>query len=362
VSNDASSPTTKVPLTAKGIIIGRANVAKMYTTSSATNPPSQLYTLDQTTGAPTAIGPTGVTEIQSLAIRPTTQELYGTLTAAAGTTVYRMSSGFGDALPVRTFNIVNMRAIAFNRGDSLYGGTTTGRLYRLNLATGDTIYIGTAPSVFYSGLAFNPITRKLYASVRPPISGRDMILTVDITNGDTTLVGSTGFSARITPGITFNAVGVLYGITGSGTQVNELIRIDTATGVGTLIASTGVTGLNSLALRTDSLSTGVEEQTSEIPGSYILEQNYPNPFNPTTQIRYGIPRQSNVSITIYNVVGQEVARLFEGEQEAGFHMITWNGTNRAGAPVSSGVYLCKLEAEVSNGTSFIQSMKMLLIR
>jgi hypothetical protein len=362
VSNDVSNPTVKIPLSAKGIIIVRARVANVYSTSSATNPPSQLYTINQTTGAPTAIGPTGITEIQGLAVRPTTQELYGTLTSTTSTTIYRVSSGFGDALPVRTFNIGNMRAIAFNRGDSLYGGTTTGRLYRLNLATGDTTYIGTAPSIFYAGLAFSPITRKLYASVRPPISGRDMILTVDITNGDTALVGSTGFSTRITPGITFNAIGTLYGITGSGTQVNELIRIDTATGVGTLIASTGITGLNALALRTDSLSTGVEEQTLEIPTAYILDQNYPNPFNPTTSIRYGLPQQSLVKVAIYNVVGQEVVRLFEGEQPAGFHAVTWSGASKSGAPVSSGVYLYRLEADGGTGKSFIQSRKMVLVK
>jgi photosystem II stability/assembly factor-like uncharacterized protein len=352
LSNAANAPVTTLSLSGKGTIIGRAKVARMYTTSSATAPPSQLYTIDQTTGSPTAIGPTGITEIQTLTIRPTTEELYGTLTSASSTTVYRVSSIYGDALAARIFPVGNMRAIAFNRGDSLYGATTTGRLYRLNLTTGDTIYVGTAPTVFYAGLAFSLVTRKLYASVRPPITGRDNIFTVDITNGDTTFVGSTGFSTRITPGITFNAIGVLYGITGSGSQVNELIRIDTATGVGTLIASTGVTGLNSLALRTDSLSTAVEEQTPEIPASYALEQNYPNPFNPTTTIEYRIKSIGLVELKVFNLLGQEVAALVNEIQTIGVYRVSLDAQDLA-----SGLYFYRLKTG-----SFMNIKKLVVLK
>jgi len=363
VSNDATNPTTKIPLRAKGIIIGRAQVAKMYSTSSLTAPPSQLYTINASTGVPTAVGPTGVTEIHTLTIRPTTQELYGTFAGASSCTIYRMSNGFGDALPVRTFPVGNMRAIAFNRGDSLYGATTGGRLYRLNLVTGDTLPIGGATSIFYSGLAFNPVTKKLYASTRAPLSGRDNIYTINTLTGAATLVGAAGFSSRIIPGLTFNATGTLYGITGSGSQIIELITIDTATAVGTLIGSTGITGLHSLALRTDSLTTGVDEGTTAgIPTSFILDQNYPNPFNPTTQIRYGLPRQSRITMTIYNVLGQEIAQLYEGEQTAGFHTLFWNGLNGAGVAASSGIYLYRLEASGANGAGVTRSRKMMLLK
>jgi hypothetical protein len=358
-NNDPGNPSMKIPLQGKGIVIGRAQVAKMYSTSSSTTPPSQLYTVDQTTGVPTAIGPTGATEIQSLAIRPTTQELYGALTSTTSTTVYRMSSIYGDALATKTFPIGNMRAIAFNRGDSLYGGTTTGRLYRLNLTTGDTIYIGTAPTVFYSGLSFSPITRKLYASVRPPITGRDNIFTVDITNGDTAFVGATGFSTRITPGIAFNKLGALYGITGSGSQVNELIRIDTSTGVGTLIASTGLAGLNSLALRTDSLSTSVELRSMEIPGSFVLEQNYPNPFNPSTNIGFrlpagqaGIADYGLVSLKVFDLLGREVATLVNEVRTPGVYRATFDAQN-----LSSGLYFYRLRAG-----SFTSTKKFVVLK
>lgn len=87
-----------------------------------------------------------------------------------------------------------------------------------------------------------------------------------------------------------------------------------------------------------------EEREAMVPTDFVLEQNYPNPFNPTTQIRYGLPVESRVTLTVYNVMGQEVARLVDGVQNAGFHDVSWNGTSTSGSLVSSGVYFYKLEA------------------
>jgi len=94
-----------------------------------------------------------------------------------------------------------------------------------------------------------------------------------------------------------------------------------------------------------------------IPATFVLNQNYPNPFNPTTQIQYGLPRQSNVKLTVHNVLGQEVARLVEGEQEAGFHEVQWNGRNENGTPVASGVYLYRIQAG-----EFVRTSKMVFLK
>jgi hypothetical protein len=335
----------------------------MYATSQN---PSQLYTIDMTTGAATAVGPTGVTEIDGLAIRPSNKELYGVLTTASGSTLYRMSGQYGDAFFARNIRLPNLRAITFSlTGDTLYGGTTAGRLYRIDVATGDTTYIGTATGAnrTYSGFAMSPTSGQLWASVRPPISGRDSIFIVNRANGAVTTVGRTGLTTSITPYIAFNKQGNLFALIGSGAQTNTLYSLDTLTATGTLIGSTNVSGLLAIALRTDSSGTvGVDEKIlSGIPVTFELAQNYPNPFNPTTQIRYGLPVQSRVTIGVYNILGQEVVRLVDVTQNAGYHEVTWNGTNSKGTSVSSGLYLYKLEAS-GEGRTFTELKKMLLIK
>ena len=105
-----------------------------------------------------------------------------------------------------------------------------------------------------------------------------------------------------------------------------------------------------------------EPSVATVPDEFSLAQNYPNPFNPTTQIRYGLPQQSHVTVSIYNVVGQEVATLFDGVQAPGFYEITWNGTNATDTPVASGIYFYKLEATGENGTRFNNIKKMLMLK
>ena len=85
-------------------------------------------------------------------------------------------------------------------------------------------------------------------------------------------------------------------------------------------------------------TTGMAEQTNH-PTECLLSQNYPNPFNPTTTIRYGLPHRSNVLLTIFNTLGQRVEELVNGEIEAGFHEIKFDGSKLA-----SGVYLYRLRA------------------
>ena len=113
----------------------------------------------------------------------------------------------------------------------------------------------------------------------------------------------------------------------------------------------------------DQIVVSVSERDAQtVPSEFTLAQSYPNPFNPTTQIKYGLPQQSHATVTIYNVVGQKVAALFDGVQAAGFHEVTWNGTNAKGTPVASGIYFYKLEAKGENGTQFTNIKKMLLLK
>lgn len=102
--------------------------------------------------------------------------------------------------------------------------------------------------------------------------------------------------------------------------------------------------------------TGVGDGAT-LPGAYELRQNYPNPFNPSTVITYSIPKESRVTIEVYNLLGQKIAVLFDQEQGVGTHSIAWNARNDAGTMVSSGMYLLKMHAG-----SFSQVKKMMLMR
>ena len=94
-----------------------------------------------------------------------------------------------------------------------------------------------------------------------------------------------------------------------------------------------------------------------IPKAYALQQNYPNPFNPATTIRFDIKRKGHVSLRIYNVAGQLVRTLVNGELDAGSYAKEWKGLNNDGTKVASGVYFYRLEAG-----AFESVKKMVLLR
>jgi hypothetical protein len=103
--------------------------------------------------------------------------------------------------------------------------------------------------------------------------------------------------------------------------------------------------------------TDVTEDGSTLPNDYALEQNYPNPFNPSTEIHFSLPRNSHVTLVVYNVLGQQVKTLVDQTLTAGSYNTSWDGTNQAGSQVASGVYLYRVEAN-----QFAQTKKMVLLK
>jgi subtilisin family serine protease len=94
-----------------------------------------------------------------------------------------------------------------------------------------------------------------------------------------------------------------------------------------------------------------------VPTQYALFQNYPNPFNPTTEIRFDLPENSPVQLTIYNSLGQKVATLVDEVRVAGSYRALWDGKTAAGVNVASGVYIYQLKTG-----NFVEAKKMALIR
>ena len=105
------------------------------------------------------------------------------------------------------------------------------------------------------------------------------------------------------------------------------------------------------------------ENIAVIPELYALKQNYPNPFNFTTVIEYSLPENSEVKITIYNMIGQEIAVVLDGLESAGFQKVIWEGKNNAGVSLVSGLYFIKMEAEgLNSGEKYSSIKKILYIR
>ena len=89
-----------------------------------------------------------------------------------------------------------------------------------------------------------------------------------------------------------------------------------------------------------------------IPETFILENAYPNPFNPVTTLRFGLPIEAQVSLTIYNLQGRQVVSLIDGNMDAGYHSIVWNADNNA-----SGMYFIKMVAG-----AYVKTQKLMLVK
>ena len=93
-------------------------------------------------------------------------------------------------------------------------------------------------------------------------------------------------------------------------------------------------------------------ENPETPRTYSLDQNYPNPFNPTTTIRYALLRAGQVTVSVFNTLGQQVAQIVNGQEQAGDHQVVFRGDGLA-----SGPYFYRLST-----TDFVQTRKLLLLK
>jgi hypothetical protein len=102
---------------------------------------------------------------------------------------------------------------------------------------------------------------------------------------------------------------------------------------------------------------GISNNNTEIAGRFDLAQNYPNPFNPVTRINYSLPVDSKVTLKIYDITGREIQSLVNTLFDAGSYSVIFNGNSLA-----SGVYFYKLTAEGTDGSSFVSTRRMVLVK
>jgi len=108
---------------------------------------------------------------------------------------------------------------------------------------------------------------------------------------------------------------------------------------------------------TAAYSDEIEVVVDLTPDNFELSQNYPNPFNPSTTIQFQVPKASDVNVIVYDMLGQAVKSLFDGQVQAGKYTVEWDGTNNAGSKMSSGSYIYRMTAG-----EFVEAKEMILLK
>ncbi len=217
-------------------------------------------------------------------------------------------------------------------------------------------------------LPISNITHWNFCTVSPPLAGEDTAFV----NGTEVTVDwqapTAGKSSLRPRAVTFQVQ------VGNGTDF-EVIAADLSNIIDTFITISGLEQNTFYSWRvravidgtagawserstfTTGIATDITDPSEILPKVFSLSQNYPNPFNPSTTIRFTLPRQTFVRLEIFNVLGQKVTTQVDQLMPAGDYTISWDGTDNAGRPVSSGVYLYRITAG-----EFVDTRKMLLLK
>lgn len=145
------------------------------------------------------------------------------------------------------------------------------------------------------------------------------------------------------------------GVTGSDGTV--ILAVDLIYGHQYTISCAGVAATRFVTSFTPSLATDANDDQSTIPEQFALYQNYPNPFNPSTVISFDLPKSVRVTISILNILGQEIDRPVDQAFSAGTHQVEWDSRDHYGRPLASGVYFYRLSCD-----DFTETRKLVLVR
>ena len=256
----------------------------------------------------------------------------GLVAPAAGYTSLSGPTVDGIELPISSF-------LYFGAGDTITDpdlGIYEGTLQWFNLME------GFLPRPSYpTQLPFVDPTTSLatkFALWGDPVAGTGWIDGIDLPPGDRRMIQTTG-PFEMALGDTQEIIIALIGATGSD-YLNSITELRQSV----------------QQIRNDFITAIEFEENNELPNSFSLKQNYPNPFNPVTTIEYNIPKSGKVNLIVYNLLGQEITRIIDEVQLAGYHKVTWDASN-----FSSGIYFYRLQAG-PEASGFVQTKKMLLLK
>ncbi len=235
--------------------------------------------------------------------------------------------------------------------------TTTAAAINIEVKGGTTLNIGSTTLTGSSGFFMLNPAATLQTSNIAGIEGNltntgDKTLSTQANytfNGTASQITSILMPATVNNLTINNTAGVAMS---QATTINGLLYLtvgvlDNCTHNVTVPLANIVTGSGSLLCAPNSV-----EIIDGIPQSFFVDQNYPNPFNPSTTIRFGLPAESFIIVKVFSILGQEVATLYEGRQNAGVHTLNFDATN-----LVSGVYFYRIQTDKS-----VDVKQMLLIK
>lgn len=335
---------------------------------------SRVYLADTSTGVLTAVGTTQYGTIVSARVDVRTGMFWG-LANASGWELVQIDGGSGEAFPRVRIKFpagapTDFKGMDFTPDGAILIGSVDGRIYKIDPATGAAALAVTS-RISISGLALDPTSGALWASIRTNAVLRDRIFRIDMSTGDTVGAGNTGFNQPLVD-LAFDASGNLFGLVGnpSSSTKYRLARISKATGAGTEIGSVGLYGMMGIAFSSASIGRVDDRVPGGVVTGFRLEQNYPNPFNPSTIFSFDLASHSRVSLNVYDALGREVSQVVYEELPAGHYARQWNASD-----LPSGMYFYRLSVvplarrdlvptEDRNGQagSFVETKKLLLLK
>ena len=367
---NASEATTTTSLTAlidaylRGAEVQGAQPGACYVLGG-TSDSSRVYTADTAAATLALCGPAHYGSLIGARVHPQTGVIWG-VASALGWELVNVDGITGQAFPRKriTFPVgapTDIKGLTFSADGTLYIGAADGRIYTINTTTG-VATLALTTKIAISGIAFDPQNGALWASPRINATLRDRIYRIDQATGDTIGVGNTGFNQPIVD-LAFDGAGELFGVVGnpSSSLKYRLARLDKATAAGREVGSLGLAGIMSLAFAPGTPTDVRDQHLAAAPSALRLEQNYPNPFNPATRIAFTIPGPgaADVNLTVFDMLGKEVAVLANGELAAGTYSRVFDATGLA-----SGVYVYRLQVSGKGPAtpSSVRTQKALLLR
>ena len=310
---------------------------------------------------------------------------WSTITGLTGNTNTLWETREFDITPIKELNSAYLRFKTTSNGSTQLDGwhlddvEIYNNTKKLGLPLFDDVEVDTTSSKYWIAGDFQIKAANAYSGAQvwtlPPAGGSYNYLTLagllNLTNAPNPFIsfwikkadGGTGalsIEASSNAGLTWtsiaqpsfngaNYINYVYSLT-NFRQNNVVIRI----GCYSPYANTYL--LDDITIADSTGWSGIEGLTGVTPDNFDLSQNYPNPFNPSTTIRYALPTESKVAISVYNLLGEEIATLVNDVQSSGYHEIVFNASE-----LSSGVYLYRINAVSSTDSKDFNSTKKLIL-
>ena len=365
-------------------------------------PGVNFYTIDPGSGGLVLLGAGGNGAVRGLAWDPTTNQPNGTLYAVDGTSLYTVNNTNGAMTLIGSSGAYDFIALACSPAGQLYGfDMTANALISINKTTGAGTLVGAFPfDVTYAqGADYDQANNVLYWAAWDAGLSQGRFYIVNPTDASLTLIDYNGTA----PGMEMDGIGIqapavpveLASFTADVNETSVTLNWTTSTeknnygfevqrsksegefetigfvdGNGTssemhyyTYSDVGLNeGIYNYRLKQVDLDGSFEYSNAVlvevvIPDVYSLDQNFPNPFNPSTKIFFSLAVDSKVTLKVFDLLGQEVATLYNNDLSAGSHNVTFDAVN-----LNSGVYFYRIEATGINGANFIDVKKMILTK